>query len=309
MTVSTSRAAPRPRSAALVGIGLMLAGVFLFALNDVMGKWLVATYTVAQILLLRSAAALAVLLPLLLRTMRRDGLRLPAQPGLHALRAAFATLEVICFYGSVSSLPLADVMTFYLASPIYVAVVAVAWLGERLDGRRAAAIAVGFCGVLVMLRPSAATLTLPALVALTGSVVYAGLVVTTRRLKEASDISLVAGPVLGALAFGLAVAPVSWVPPGGLDFALLALLGIVALLAHLCVNRSLKLAPASVVAPYQYTLIVWAMILGYLVFGDVVGVWTLLGAAIICAAGLALLLIEHGEGRRPSEDAMVVPEL
>jgi drug/metabolite transporter (DMT)-like permease len=78
----------------------------------------------------------------------------------------------------------------------------------------------------------------------------------------------------------------------------LSLLGIVAMVAHMCINRALKIAPASVVAPYQYTLIVWAVVFGYLVFGDVLEVWTLVGAAVICGAGLALLMIERDQARR-----------
>ena len=90
MSHPLSPSAQKVRSGALVGIGLMLLGVFLFAVNDVMGKWLVATYSVGQVLLLRSIAALAVLLPLMRK--RKVPLRIPPQPGLHALRITFSTL-------------------------------------------------------------------------------------------------------------------------------------------------------------------------------------------------------------------------
>ncbi|HEX2137400.1 MAG TPA: DMT family transporter [Microvirga sp.] len=297
----------RDRSA-LAGIGLMLLGLFLFSVNDVMGKWLVATYSVGQVLLLRSAAALLVLAPFVLR----QGItwRLPPQPGLHALRVVFSTLEVACFYWAVAYLPLADVTTYYLAGPIYVAAIAVFWLGESLDRRRIMTIVVGFVGVLIALRPSGATLTPPAFIALAGSIFFALLMTTTRKLRNTSDTTLVLGQILGALAFGVAASPFSWVPPSGRDFALLSLLGVVAMLAHVCVNRSLKLAPASVVSPYQYTLIVWAVVLGYLFFGDVVQVWTIAGAAMICAAGLALLLFEReaARARRSDVPPPVLPE-
>ena len=258
-------------------------------------------------LLLRSAAALLVLAPVLWR----QGLpKRPAQPALHALRVAFSTLEVACFYWAVAFMPLADVMTYYLAGPIYVATMAVLWLGERLDGRRIAAILVGFVGVLIALRPSAATLTLPALIALAGSVFFALLMITTRKLRETSDTTLVLGQILGALLFGIVAAPFAWVPPSPRDFALLSLLGVVAMLAHVCVNRSLKLAPASVVSPYQYTLLVWAVLFGYLVFGDVIHPATLAGAVVICAAGLALLVLERDAARRGRADIAppVLPE-
>ena len=299
MTHSASQSAPKVRSGALLGIGLMLLGMFMFSVNDVMGKWLVATYSVGQVLLLRSIAALAVLLPIMRRQKVR--LALPPRPGLHALRIAFSTLEVAAFYWAVTYLALADVMTYYLAGPIYVAAFAVFWLGEKLDRPRILAIAVGFLGVVVALRPSAATLSLPALIALAGSVFYSLLLITTRTLRETDDATLVLGQILGALIFGIIAAPFHWVTPGPVDLVGLLLLGIVSMAAHVCVNRSLKIAPASVVAPYQYTLIVWAIVLGYLAFGDVVGFWTLVGAAIICMAGLALLLLEREAARRGRE--------
>ncbi|WP_230530836.1 DMT family transporter [Microvirga roseola] len=284
------------RSGALIGIGLMLLGVFLFAVNDVMGKWLVATYSVGQVLLLRSIAALAVLLPI----MRKQNVpfRIPPQPGLHAVRITLSTLEVACFYWAVTYLPLADVMTYYLAGPIYVAAFAFFWLDERLDAPRILAIAVGFVGVLIALRPSPATLSLPALIALAGSVFYSLLMITTRMLRETHDATLVLGQIIGTLIFGIVAAPLAWVTPGPLDLAALFLLGIVSMAAHACVNRSLKIAPASVVAPYQYTLIVWAIVLGYLAFGDIVQFWTLVGAAVICGAGIVLLLLEREAARR-----------
>jgi drug/metabolite transporter (DMT)-like permease len=283
-------------SATVAGIGLMLLGIFVFAVNDVMGKWLVATYSVGQVLLLRSAAALVVLVLMI----GRAGfvVRLPSQPGLHILRVTFSTLEVACFYWAVAYIPLADTMTYYLAGPLYVAAFAVIWLGERLDRKRVATILVGFIGVLIVLRPSSATLTLPALIALAGSIFFALLMITTRKLRETRDTTLVLGQTLGALLFGCVAAPFSWVPPTPLDFAALCLLGIVAMVAHVCVNRSLKLAPASIVAPYQYTLIIWAVLFGYVIFGDVPERSTIVGAAVICLAGLALLLLERDKAQR-----------
>ncbi|WP_210484775.1 DMT family transporter [Microvirga antarctica] len=299
------------RSGAMFGIGLMLLGIFLFAVNDVMGKWLVATYSVGQVLLLRSAAALVVLLPIIRR--QNVPLAVPPRPGLHCVRICLSTLEVASFYAAVTYLPLADVMTYYLAGPIYVAAFAYVLLGEKLDAPRIVAIAVGFVGVVVALRPSVATITLPALIALGGSVFYALLMITTRQLRDTPDATLVLGQIIGALLFGAVAAPFAWVWPSALDLSALFLLGVVSMAGHMCVNRSLKLAPASVVAPYQYTLIVWAIVLGYLAFGDIVEMGTLVGAGIICGAGLVLLVLERsaanrGRVRRDIEPP-ILPEL
>src|SRR3954454_3583011 len=293
MSLETTAAAPAAqRSTVLAGIGLMLAGIFVFSVNDVMGKWLVATYSVGQVLLLRSAAALVVLAPFLWKG-GVTALRRAPPPGLQILRIVFSTLEVVCFYWAVAYLPLADVMTFYLAGAIYVAGLAALLLGERLDRPRLTAMALGFAGVVIALRPSPATLSWPALIAIAGSLCFAMMMITARQLRGTSDSVLVTGQMLGALAFGLVAAPFGWVTPSWRDCLLLALLGVVAVGAHVCVNRSLKLAPASTVAPYQYTLIVWAVVFGYFVFGDVAEPWTLLGAALIIAAGWSLFAVEQ----------------
>lgn len=284
--------AARGYSRAQVAVPLMLLGMLLFSMNDVLGKWLVGMYSPWQLLLIRSLAALAVLLPM----MGREGLAAAItvdRPKLHLLRTVLATVEVACFYFAVIYLPLADVMAFYLAAPIFVAAMSPFLLGERVGWRRWTAIVVGFVGVLIALGPSASSFALPALLSIAGSFFFSLMIVTTRALGAAPDSVLVFWQTVGALLAGLVVTPFVWVPPSGLDYALLALLGIVALGAHVCVNRSLKLAPAATVAPYQYTLIVWAILLGYLVFGDVPTPEMLIGAAIIVASGLFIFWREQ----------------
>ena len=156
---ATSKAATS--RAALAGIGLMLAGIFMFAVNDAMGKWLVATYTVGQVLLIRSLAALALLLPFIWRD--RATFATTPRWGIQALRVVFATVEVACFYWAVTYLPLADVMTYYLAGPIFVTAIAGTLLREPVGWRRWTAVVVGFCGVVVALRPGTAALSWPSL--------------------------------------------------------------------------------------------------------------------------------------------------
>ena len=280
------------RRAALAGIGLMVLGIFLFSVNDAMGKWLVATYTVGQVLLIRSLAALVMLAPFVWREGVAPLLRAP-WPSLQLLRVVLSTLEVAFFYWAVAYLPLADVMTYYLAAPIYVTALSPVLLGETVGWRRWTAVLVGFAGVLVALRPSASTLTLPALVAVLGSLIFALMMITTRKLRGTSGTALVTGQTLGALLLGGALAPFDWMTPSPRDFLLLSLLGVAAMVAHVCVNRSLQLASASVVAPFQYTLIVWAVVLGYLVFGDVPQLGTWIGAGIIVGAGLFIFWREQ----------------
>lgn len=282
------------RPSTLAGVILMLGGMFLFSVNDVVGKWLVATYTVGQVLLIRSLFALAALSPAVIRE-GKDAILNPPNPRLQILRVCLSTAEVALFYWAVTYLPLADTVTFYLAGPIYVALLAVPLLGEKLPLRRLVFIGIGFVGVVIALNPGSGMIGWPALIAIAGSICFAGMMLTTRKLKGTPDTTLVFWQMVGALVLGLVLAPVGWVTPTLRDFLLLGMLGVVALGAHIMTNRSLKLAPASVVVPYQYTLIVWAMVLGFIVFGDIPN-WTMvIGALVIVAAGVAIFWDEQRE--------------
>jgi drug/metabolite transporter (DMT)-like permease len=284
-------------SSVLLGIAFMLVGIFMFVSNDVLGKWLVATYGVGQILFVRSAAALAMLVPMMHRQGWAEILH-PPNLRLQVLRVALGTAEVACFYLCVSYLPLADVVTIYLSGPIWVAALSGPLLGERVDWRQWIAILVGFCGVVIAMRPSADTIAWPSLIALVGSLMFALLLIVTRRLRGTSDAVLITWQTVGALLFGLVLAPFGWATPSWRDLGLLALLGVVSALAYLCVNRSLKLAPAAVVVPYQYTQIAWAVLLGWLVFGDIPATAVFIGSAVIVAAGLYIFLSEQRAARR-----------
>lgn len=275
-----------------LAIAVMLIGILLFSLNDVMGKWLVSTYSVAQLLVIRSAAALLVLAPLLWKAGAVSLVRVE-RPGMQALRVILSSAEVYCFYFAVITLPLADVMTYWLAAPIYVAAMSPFLLGEHVGWRRWTAIVIGFGGVLVALQPSAATLTAPALVSIAGSFCFAFMMLSGRALRGTPDTTLVFWQMVGAGLLGLVIAPFNWVTPTAFDLSLLSLLGVVAMVAHVCVNRSLKLADAATVAPFQYTLLFWGIVFGWLVFGDLPRPAMLVGAAIIIGAGLFIFFREQ----------------
>src|SRR6266568_1030028 len=290
------------RSARLAGVGLMLLSIFMFSFGDAMGKFMVATYSVGQLLLLRACAALLVLMPMMWRN-RAEFAHLK-RPWLQLLRVTLSTLEVAAFFLATVYLPLADVITYYLASPIFVTALSGIVLGEHVGWRRWTAVLIGFCGVLIALRPSAQTVSWPAMIALGGSLSFALLMLITRSLRATPDIALASSQFLGTFLLGALMSPIGWVTPSLGSLGLFAAAGIVSVGALLCVNRSLKLAPASVVVPYQYSMIIWAVMFGYFVFGDVPEVATILGAAIIIGAGLYIFLREQKLGR---EEAMVNP--
>jgi drug/metabolite transporter (DMT)-like permease len=140
----------------------------------------------------------------------------------------------------------------------------------------------------------------PALIALAGSTSFAFLMLITRSLRATPDIVLASTQFIGTFALGALMAPFGWVTPQLGSLGLFALAGLISVSALMCVNRSLKLAPASVVVPYQYSMIVWAVMFGYVVFGDVPQMATIIGAAIIIAAGIYIFLREQALGREES---------
>jgi drug/metabolite transporter (DMT)-like permease len=281
----------------LAGILLMAAAVLCFTLNDVLGKWLVATYSVAQVLVLRSVAALAVLSPMVAREGAEALLR-PRRRGLQLLRVACGTLEVAAFYWAVSMMPLADTLAFWMATPIFVAVAGAVILKEKLEPARLAAVVLGFIGVLLALGAGLDAGWLPVLIAVFGVCVYTGYLLCTRALRGTPASVLAVYQMLGALLFGLIMLPFGWVTPSLADAALLMLLGVVATGAHLAVTKSLALAPAAVVVPWQYSMILWGILFGWIFFAEVPEPLMLVGVAVIVGAGLWLTKLEMQAARR-----------
>lgn len=273
------------RNVLLVGILLMLAGDFMFALNDAMGKWLVASFSVGQVVLIRSIGAFIVLGPMI-ANQGTGKLFQMERPILQLLRVLATTVDTALFYAAVVYLPLADVMSFYMAGPIYVAALSHFLLGEKVGWRRWAAILVGFCGVLIILKPSSAAFSQSSLFALVGSIAFAFAIILSRRLRGTSDTTLVTWQTIGTLLVGAVMTIGAWRTPSALDFGAMLLLGIVSCSAHLMITRALKLAPASTLAPLHYSLLLWAVIFGLAFFGDVPGPRILIGSAIVVLAGL-----------------------
>jgi drug/metabolite transporter (DMT)-like permease len=198
-------------------------------------------------------------------------------------------------------------MTFYLAGPIYVTALSAIFLREQVGMFRWSAVIVGFIGVIIALDPAAGSFGMGSLVALVGSFVYSIFLVVTRQLKATPNAVLATAQSLSAIAFGAVLAPFSWVPvTDSSHYLLLLILGSVSIGGIVCVNHSLRLAPASVVVPYQYTLIVWAIVFGFAAFGDVPKPHTLIGAGIIVASGLVIFLREQRLPRHANDKPAIV---
>jgi drug/metabolite transporter (DMT)-like permease len=285
------------------GVLVMLLAMLMFSLNDVMGKWLAGTFPASQMMAIRSMAALLVLSPILIRRGWRR-FALVERPGLQALRSLFFAVDGTTFYFAVGYMPLADTMTFWMAAPIYVAAASPLLLGEHVGWRRWTAILVGFAGVVIALEPSGQSLSLPALVALVGSTSNAFALLLGRTLRATPDTTLMFWQLGGAALFALTISAfdfAKWTPTDGHALLYLALLGVVAMLAHLLVTRALKLADAATVVPFQYTLLFWAVVFGWIFFGESPRLTVAIGAALIVASGLFIFFREQQLKRPASE--------
>jgi S-adenosylmethionine uptake transporter len=286
-------AATRPSTAAL-GVTLYLAGVFLFALNDALGKWLVRDYGVWQIILLRLVGAALVLGPMA-AALRPPLLRVP-YPSLQIARVLCITADTGSFYAATRFMPLADVMTFYMASPLIVTALSAPLLGEKVERFRWIGVFIGFLGVVIALRPTPQLFSWAALLALFGATAFALGQILTRKLRGAHWLQLTVWQFAGGGLIGAAAAPLAWTPPTSLDLGLMALVGVVSMVCYIFITRALALARAAVLAPLQYSAILWASLMGFLVWRDVPTWPIVLGNAVIVGGGLFLLVNRRREG-------------
>lgn len=271
------------------GIVLKIAAVTVFSIMDMTVKWLSARYPTVQIIFCRSLFAFV---PLAFFLWRNGGLDLlkTKRPAGHLLRAAVGAGALYCFFWAFGHMPLADVVAIGFAAPLCMTAMSVWLLGERVGLRRWSAVAVGFLGVLLMVRPGVGTVQGAALVALLGTLLYSFGIILVRKLSETERSATIVFyfTIGGTVVFGAAL-PAFWVTPTGADAVLLVLIGFLGGIGHLLITRAYQLAPIAVIAPFDYMAILWATGFGFIIFGDLPGWMTVAGAAIVVASGLYIL--------------------
>ena len=276
---------PIPRSGtAGLGVGLYLLGVGLFAINDALGKWLVADYGVGQLMMLRSIGAVMVLAPMILSL--RVKLIEPRRAPLQVLRILVAAVDTFAFYYATRFMPLADVMTFYMATPLIVTALSAPLLGEKVERFRWIAVLVGFAGVVIALRPSPQMFSWAAPFALFVAVMFALSQTITRELRGVHWAPLVLWQFVGSGLIGAATVPWAWTTPTAFDLGLMALVGAVSMLCFIFIVQALAMARAAVLAPLQYSAILWAAIMGWLVWRDAPTLPIIVGNTVIIGSGL-----------------------
>ena len=281
------------RRRAGLGAGLTVLAMFCFASMDAVSKALVVAYPVAQMLWVRYAffALFAVLIAG--RAGTRRALR-PARPVLQFLLAMVSLLEGAVFVLAFAYLPLADTHALAATSPLMVVALSYLILGERADLARWCAVAAGFLGVLLIVRPGFVAISWTILLPLLAAFLW-GLYQVLARLAAATDPveTTLVWVAWGGLAVAAALGSGQWVAPDAWGWTCLVLIALLGTAGHYALLQALNHADASAIQPFGYFLLVWATVLGSLFFGQFPDGWTLLGAGIIIASGMYSWLQEQ----------------
>jgi len=288
------------------GIFYAIASVFIFAVANAVVKWLTASYPVNQIIFFRCAFALLPCIVLVathggwtacLRTRRvRD----------HAMRAVSQFLSMASIFMAFRLMPLADAVAIQFASPLFLTVLSIFLLGERVGIHRWSAVVVGFVGVLVMVHPGPGMLESGALFALFNAVISASVTIAMRRMSlTESSTTLVLYQGFFTTLLSLCLLPLGWVTPSWVDAGLLAGVGVLSGIGQFCWTQAFRFAPAAVAAPFSYLSMIWALGFGFVLWGDVPTASLLAGGVVVAASGGYILYRETV--RRRARIAAMIP--
>ena len=286
------------RERVFVGILLTSTAYLLFSLQDASIKLLVTAVTVWQIMFFRSVTILVACAAAGGRAVFADTVRSPIV-GAMFVRSLFTLAAWLCYYTAAKYLQLAELTTIYYAAPVIVTVLSIPLLGERVPATRWLAVLTGFVGVFIACDPVELGLSRPMLLVLAAACLWALAIVLLRKtaLQERTIIQLVLNNAY-FLIFSALPAWFLWHMPSGGQWLLLLSVGVLGGVAQLLLFEGMKRAPISVLAPFEYTSLVWSFALGFLIWGDVPRSGIFVGAAFIVSAGLVIVAGEHR--RKPS---------
>ncbi len=287
------------------GIVILMTGLFFFSFQDIIVKLLSDRFNVLQIVFTRSCVALLFLTIIGLFTVGRSAI-FAKQPLLLFLKGVTSYFAFLFYYLAIPSLPLADIVAIAFMSPILMTVLSVLVLKEQVGPRRWAAIVIGFIGVLIVVGPSGNIANLGALLAFGCACAYAVSSILTRFIDEGDEPITIAiysmlafftmSVILTLLAINFSPEEIThpsmqflfreWIKPDTKEMLLLFLIGCIATVGFYCLGRAYLVAPASHVAPFEYTYIVWAVILSFLFFNEVPKLTTIIGVSILVGSSL-----------------------
>ncbi|NVO58077.1 DMT family transporter [Rhodobacteraceae bacterium B1Z28] len=320
MTIAASFA-PVQNPRAIEGIACVVAGMWLFVGQDMLIKELLGAQPLWMLIFTRACVSVAILGPLIACLGEKHRFFTALWP-IHLVRAALFTSGFAMFYAAFPFMGLAEVSTIFFSAPLFTAVLAALFLGERMGRHRIGALAVGFLGMLTAMAPGHGSFQWVALLPLLCALFYATSMVLTRRVGDGESSLTMSLWTIGFS--GLLIWPIGWlvntlvpfgpefhhlrlefVMPDGAQLTKLTLLGLVGMGGYILVNRAYQVASASLIAPFDYSYLPFAAVAAYLFWGEVPELRTLAGMTLIVGAGLYLGYRELQAARRAKVPAPV----
>lgn len=274
----------------------MIVGGGGLTMSDAATKWLTASLPIGEILFVRALVVSIAILLIVWRSGSFAGLRIGRFRNI-GTRSVLAVGSTFLIVASLARLPLSEVIAILFVGPLFIAVLATPLLGERVGVHRWFAVLIGFIGMLIMVRPGTAGFQFAALLPVVAAMVAATRDIVTRRISVAeTSIAILFYSMIALTLAGLATAPFGWQPMDGGELAIVVLAGLLFGLGHYFVIEGYRYAEASVVSPYRYTNLIWAALLGFILWGEIPSVWVLAGTPLVVGSGLYILL--HERSRR-----------
>lgn len=277
------------RSPVATGIGLMCLGVACLSVNDAIAKLLGTHYSAVQVLFLRNLIALPVAAGAAVAMGGRAALH-SYRPAAHLVRGVIWLCAASIFITSLKLLGLAEATVLIFVAPVFVTALTGLVLKEPVGWRRWSAVLVGFLGVLIVVRPGAATFQPAALMPVTTALFYAALMISARWVDPRESVWTLSLYLVGAgaLLSGL-VTPFVWVPLRAEDIGLFLAIALFGTAGMVLMTQAFRFAPAPVVAPFDYTALLWATLLGWALWGEVPDLATYVGATVIILSGIFIV--------------------
>ncbi len=278
----------------MTGIILMCAGVACLTINDAFAKTLTETYSPLQILFLRNVIALPFAILIAVRMGGTAALR-SHRPMAHLMRTVLWIGATIMFFTSIMYLGLAEATALIFVAPLFITAISAMFLGEQVGWRRWLAVLAGFAGVLVVVRPGTSAFQPVSLLPVATAFVYALLMLSARLVDSRESVwTLLLYLTGGGALLSTFIVPLVWQPVHLEDLWLFTAIAVFGTAGITMITQAFRLAPAVVIAPLDYTALIWATALGWLIWNEVPDTATFLGAAIIISSGVFTILREHG---------------
>ena len=290
------------------GVMFLCAGLFVFSFQDIIIKHLSGSLPVHEIVVIRGLVAA----PLIFLYVHFDsglGALTTKRPWLHAVRAVAMFISYLTFYLAIAAVPLTTAVALFFTAPLMITALSIPMLRERVGWRRWLGVLIGFCGVLVILRPGVTAIEPAAFLALVSALAYSLAQLLGRRLGATESAAVMTfymaimfiylggllGLALGSGEFSDSSNPAldflfrAWTVPSGLELAMLVAIGVISAVGFVFLTQAYRIGEANKVAPFEYTVMIWAIMLSFLFFGSTPDMFTLLGAGLIAASGIYVL--------------------